>query len=76
MTRGAGQTAFVYDGYFERPQGYSPFDWAYGDAAGWSTEVTDAPLGAGQALKVDYDGSMPVAGAPLTGHALQPGRRI
>jgi hypothetical protein len=60
LTRGAGQTGYVYDGAFDRPLGETPFDWTYQDAVGWSAGVTDSPgQGHGQALRVEYDGVSP-----------------
>ena len=60
LTRGAGQSGYVYDGAFARPPGQTPFDWTYHGAVGWSVDVTDSPgQGHGQALRVEYDGVSP-----------------
>jgi hypothetical protein len=60
LTRGAGQTGYVYDGDFERPPGATPFDWTFSDGVGWTVDIADAPAqGRGQALSVEYDGVSP-----------------
>jgi len=60
LSRGAGQTGYVYDGDFAQPPGQTPFDWSYSDGVGWTVDVADAPGQArGVALRLEYDGVSP-----------------